>query len=633
MKLLKGILIFLALTAVFSSCVQVRLRTANDNYAQFAYAPAALDYEYVLRKRQDAQAVKNIADCYRQMGNPIKTEFWYSKVVQLPDARPEYYLYLAEAMIKNGKCTEARKPLSDYIVFNRNNIRAQHMLESCDSLQNFSRDTTLFTVSALRLNIPGENFLSPTYYRTGIVFLSDHYSRGLTRTLSDGTGKRYLDLFYAKRTERGNWLDPEPLSGNVNGLFNEGPAVFSANDSVLYFTRNNYVSNTIGKNKDNVNVLKVFEARFVDGEWLIVDELKIGNGDYSIAHPAISNDGNKLYFASDMPWGYGGTDIYYCKKENGVWSQPVNMGPKINTEGNEAFPFIWKDSTIYFSSDGQKGMGGFDIYESVYRKGDWQAPLNLGVPVNSNTDDFSFIMDETGLAGYFSSSRGGLNDKIYSFVRTAPQLSAKLTLRNNNGPVIGAYVKLFSDDKVLDTRISDVNGIVNFKLDQNKNYRLDISHREYFMQVLTLSTINARYSETLSPVVNLQRIELNKSQIIDSVMFKKKDWQLKLESAKALDRLTTLLKNNPQMQIEIGSYTDTRGSDADNLDLTQRRAELVMQYLIRNGISAKRLSARGYGESRLRNKCVNGILCIEEEHEANNRIEIIVKNLLTDTGL
>ena len=633
MKLLKGILIFLAFTAVFSSCIQVRLRTANDNYAQFAYAPAAQDYEYVLRKNQDPLAIKNVADCYRQMGNSVKTEFWYSKVIQLPGARPEYYLYLAEAMIKNGKCNEARKPLSDYLVFNRNDIRAQHILESCDSLQNFIRDTTLFTVSVLKFNTPGENYLSPAFYRAGIVFLSDHYSRGLTRTLSDGTGRRYLDIFYAKKTERGNWLEPEPLRGDVNGRFNEGPVVFSSNDSILYFTRNNYLSNTIGKNKDNVNVLKLFEARFVDGDWMINDELKIGNGDYSIAHPALSNDGNKLYFASDMPWGYGGTDIYYCVRENGVWSQPMNMGPKINTEGNEAFPFIWKDSTIYFSSDGQKGMGGFDVYESIYRKGDWQAPLNLGVPVNSNTDDFSFIMDETGLAGYFSSSRGGLNDKIYSFVRSAPQLSAKLTLRNDKAPVIGAYVKLVSEDKILDSQFTDANGIVSFKLDQGKEYKLCVSHREFFTQLLSLSTINARYSETLSPVVSLQRIELNKSQIIDSIMFKKKDWQLKLESAKALDQLTTLLKDNPQMRVEIGSYTDTRGSDADNLELTQRRAELVMQYLIRNGISAKRLSAHGYGESRLRNKCVNGILCIEEEHEANNRIEIIVKGLLTDTGL
>ena len=633
MKLLKGILIFLAFTAVFSSCIQVRLRTANDNYAQFAYAPAAQDYEYVLRKNQDPLAIKNVADCYRQMGNSVKTEFWYSKVIQLPGARPEYYLYLAEAMIKNGKCNEARKPLSDYLVFNRNDIRAQHILESCDSLQNFIKDTTLFTVSVLKFNTPGENYLSPAFYRAGIVFLSDHYSRGLTRTLSDGTGRRYLDIFYAKKTERGNWLEPEPLRGDVNGRFNEGPVVFSSNDSILYFTRNNYLSNTIGKNKDNVNVLKLFEARFVDGDWMINDELKIGNGDYSIAHPALSNDGNKLYFASDMPWGYGGTDIYYCVRENGVWSQPMNMGPKINTEGNEAFPFIWKDSTIYFSSDGQKGMGGFDVYESIYRKGDWQAPLNLGVPVNSNTDDFSFIMDETGLAGYFSSSRGGLNDKIYSFVRSAPQLSAKLTLRNDKAPVIGAYVKLVSEDKILDSQFTDANGIVSFKLDQGKEYKLCVSHREFFTQLLSLSTINARYSETLSPVVSLQRIELNKSQIIDSIMFKKKDWQLKLESAKALDQLTTLLKDNPQMRVEIGSYTDTRGSDADNLELTQRRAELVMQYLIRNGISAKRLSAHGYGESRLRNKCVNGILCIEEEHEANNRIEIIVKGLLTDTGL
>jgi outer membrane protein OmpA-like peptidoglycan-associated protein len=627
-------LVIIAVVAgFFGSCVQVRLRTANDNFAQFAYAPASQDYEYVLRKRQDPVALANISESYRQMGNSIKSEYWYSKAVQLPGAKPEWHLYLAEAMMKNGKCAEAKKHYATYLDYNRNDYRAQRLMNACDSLSQFYRDTTLFEIVPLRFNTPGENYLSPAFHRNGIVFLSDHYTRGLSNTLSDGTGKRYLDLFYAKKTERGNWLDPEPLRGNVNGRYNEGPAVFFQHDSILLFTRNNYISNTVGKNKNNINVLKLFEATFVDGEWIIQKELKIGNGDYSIAHPTLSKDGKRLYFVSDMPWGYGGTDIYYSQLDYGTWSEPVNLGATVNSEGNEAFPFLWNDTLLYYASDGLKGMGGYDIYETLFKNGEWKQPLNLGAPINSTSDDFSFIVAPTAMSGYFTSTRGGLYDRIYAFTRKTPQLSVTLKAVSNDSPVQSVSVKLIQDEKVISTAFTDNSGQVKFALEPGTEYALVISHREYYQSAVTVSTIDSRYSSNLTPVVKLKKVELNRSVVVDSVYFKKKDWQLKLESAKALDKLATLLKNNPQLQVEIGAYTDSRGSEGENLELTQRRAEIVQQFLVSNGVAGRRVSAKGYGEAKLRNKCVNGILCIEEEHEVNNRIELMVRSILSDTGL
>lgn len=626
-------MIILMFAGLLGSCVQVRLRTANDNFAQYAYAPAAQDYEYVLKTRDDHQAIINISESYRQMGNNVKAEYWYSKAVTLPEAKPEWHLYLAEAMMKNGKYDGAQKHLQEYLIYNRNDARAQRLLNACDSLNDFYRDTTLYEITPLKFNSTGENFLSPAFYRNGIVFLSDHYSKGLSRTLSDGTGKRYLDLFYAKKTERGNWMDPEPLRGDVNGRYNEGPATFTDHDSTLIFTRNNYISNTVGKNKNNINVLKLFTANLKDGEWIIKDELKIGNGDYSIAHPSLNTDGTKIYFASDMPWGYGGTDIYYCIKEGGVWGQPVNLGPIINTEGNEAFPFVWNDTLLYYSSDGLKGLGGYDIYETLLKNNEWLAPLNLGVPVNSGSDDFSYILDSTGMAGYFTSTRGGMSDRIYSFTRKAPQLSVTLKITNGKEPLSSVSVKLISQEKVLASAFTDNTGMVKFNLEPGNEYTLNAAHREYYQASTTVSTIDSRYSSSVSPVLSLKKVELNKSTVVDSIFFKKKDWQIKLESAKALDKLTSLLNDNPQLQVEVGAFTDSRGSDAENLELTQRRAEVVQQFLVRGGVNAKRITARGYGETKLRNKCVNGILCIEEEHEVNNRIEITVRNLLTDTGL
>ena len=250
------IVIFCAVA--FTGCLQIRLRNANESYEQFAYSEAAKDYEWVLTKKKIPDAIINVADCYRQMGNSVKTEFWYRRALKFPNANPVWKLYLGEALKKNGNYAEAKKMLGEYLILNRNDYRAIRLMESCDSIALFEEDTTLFSITLLRFNSQGEDNFSPAFYRSGIVFLSDKNFKGLSKIKSDFNGKRYLDLFYAKKTEKGNWLDPEPLRGDVNGLFNEGPATFTHDFNTMYFTRNNYVSNKVDKNKHNVNVLKIF---------------------------------------------------------------------------------------------------------------------------------------------------------------------------------------------------------------------------------------------------------------------------------------------------------------------------------------------------------------------------------------
>lgn len=601
---------------------------------QYAYAPAAQDYEYVLRKRNDPQAVFNIADSYRQMGNPTKTEYWYRRAVKLPGALPEYNLYLAEALMRNAKYAEAEEYLRYYLELNKTDYRAQRMLESCENIDLFYRDTTLYTVSLLKVNTPGENYFSPAFYRSGLVFLSDKPMKGLSRTVSDGNGRRYLDLFYAKRTDKGHWLDMEPLRGEVNGRFNEGPVVFTKDFNTMYFTRNNYESNKVEKNKRNVNVLKIYKAEAIDGEWMLRGEMYFNNGDYSVGHPALNSDGTTLYFVSDMPWGYGGTDIYSVKWEGGnTWSAPVNLGPSVNTEGNEMFPSIQNDTILYFSSDGLPGIGGLDIYESRYYAGNWGEPVNVGAPVNSSADDFAYIADSTGLNGYFSSARTGNGDKLYGFTKNPPQLIIRISVNDaqTGSPVPGAELLLKHSGK--DTLMrTDGNGVIRIKGIPETDYSLAFDHRDYYWESTTFSTGGKRFSETIDLKMQVKPVILNKPFIWENVAFKKKDWQLQLNSGTALESLVKMLEENPRLIIEVGSYTDSRGSDKENLALTQRRAELVQQYLQSRGIKAERLTAKGYGEAKLLNKCVNGILCIEEEHQQNNRIEITVKAVSKDTA-
>jgi peptidoglycan-associated lipoprotein len=617
-------------------CVSVHLRTANEYYQQFAYASAAKEYEYVLGKRTERDAIINVADCYRQMGNPVKTEYWYQRALKLPNPKAEWNLFYAEALMKNGNYEMAKTSLSNYLSYNKTDFRAQRLMESCENMDDFFKDTTLYTVSTLKFNTPDDNFFSPAFYRQGIVFLSDRMEKGLNKTTSDGTGKRFLDLFYAKKTDRGNWMEPEPMRGEVNGKFNEGPVVFSKDFTTMYFTRNNYVSNRAEKNSKNVNVLKIFRADAKDGEWQVKGPMYFNSDEYSVGHPALSESGTTIIFSSDMPWGYGGSDLYMVRWEGGEkWSTPTNLGPKVNTEGNELFPFMFNDSILYFSSDGHKGMGGLDIYESNFAYGSWDKPTNVGAPINSSQDDFSFIVDSTGVNGYFTSTRNGLVDKIYSFEKHPPQiiLSMLVTDSKTKTPLPNSEVKVFSKGKFLKNYSTSAAGKLKLELHPERTYKLTVDNPEYYLINSEVSTVGVKFSEVMEHPIELRKILLDKPMVWQGISFKKKSFELKTTSGESIQRLLTLLQDNPRLNVEIGSYTDSRGSDAENLTLTQQRAELVVSYLVSQGINASRLTAKGYGETKLLNRCVNGILCIEEDHETNNRVEFTVKSVSKDSSL
>ena len=532
--------------------------------------------------------------------------------------------------MKNEKYSEASASLKDYLAFNRNDLKAQRMLSSCDSLQRFYLDTSLYTVQLIRFNLPGENNFSPMFYHSGIIYLSDRSFKGLSKSKSDWTGKRYLDLFYAAKTEKGNWMEPEPLRGDVNGRFNEGPAVFTNDDNTMYFTRNNYISNKVDKNKKNINVLKIFCAEKVEGEWKMKGPMPFNSDDYSICHPAINSDGTVIYFSSDIPWGYGGMDIYKVRWEGGdTWSKPVNLGPNINTDGNEVFPFMQNDSTLFFSSDGSAGMGGLDVFVSHQVKEEWQECKNLNSPINSSNDDFGFIIDSSDVTGYFSSDRYSGVDKIFSFKRNQPHLFASLKIFSIDAAnsVFNTNITIYKDNNK-DTVVS-ITGLGNllFRISNDHEYEFKIENRDFYSKNVSISTAGRTISGTIPIEVSLEKVQINKPFIWPGIGFNRKEWQLKLDAGEALEKLVELLQANPLLQIEIGDYTDSRGNDADNIRLTQKRAELVMQYLSTRGIKGARLSAKGYGEAKLLNNCVNGVLCIEEDHQVNNRIEIIVKTI------
>lgn len=619
-------LIYLLILVLFSGCVNIRLRTANENYSLSAYAPAVEDYEFVLSKRFDKDAAINLADCYYNMGNAIKTEFWYKKLFNYPNPKVEWNYRLGDALIKNAKYQEAKKYLEVYAQVNVSDNKIKNLLAVCDSSFLFYSDTLLYSVKPIRYCNDGVNVFSPTYFKNGILFVSDMHHKGMSNLKSDMSGNQYFDLFYGEKSGNGSWLEAIPLGGDVNGKFNEGPLTFDNAFSKIYFTRNNYISNKIEKNKKSFNVLKIFEATIENNNAQIVGPLKLGNDEYSVGHPALNSKGNVMYFIANLPWGYGGTDIYKTTKVNNVWSAPENLGGTINSSGNEMFPFVFNDSTIYFSSDGKFGLGGLDIYESNLLNGAWTVPYNIGYPVNSSQDDFGYICDSTGYSGLFSTSRGDGFDKIYEFKRTPPQIIVRIKVIDqlSHDGIINASVSVLKDGKPYKKYNCDADGSLTLMVETEHTFEIKCRDKLHYQKKFTVDTHGAKQSDTIDFKFDLKPIEINKPFIWYGISFSKKTTNLLPSSEEPLQLLAAILKDNPGIKVQIGSYTDVRGGDAENKTLTTQRAELVKQRLIKAGVSATQMVFKGHGSTKILNQCKGRILCIEEDHQVNNRIEITV---------
>ncbi|HNQ12424.1 MAG TPA: OmpA family protein [Bacteroidia bacterium] len=624
----KYITALLLLTFGFSSCVTIHKKYADEYYGAWQYQKAIQEYEVYLDRYRDYEAMLNLADCYRITGKDEQAEKWYRIVSANKVLNPSVQIGFAMVLMRNEKYKEAKKWLEQYLLYNRNDSRTQNLIEACDSLQQFFVDSSRIEIKSLKLNKSGIANYAPAFFRSGIVFASERGSNANKNSdYSEYTGKRTTDLFYAKRTEAGNWMEPEPLMGQINNNHDEGPVVFNRFYNTIYFTRcNTDKTNVIQSNDKNISVLKIYKGYLEGNNWKFGIEMPFNSNDYSVMHPAISEDGNTLYFASDMPWGYGGTDLYRSQQINGRWSQPINLGPKINTPGNELFPFMYNDSILYFASNGWPGLGGLDIYESFYTVNDWTTPRNIGFPINSSKDDFAIIVDSTGQSGFFTSNRLEYSDKIFEFNRFNPThtLFGILLDRMTNKPIVGLSLTLKSSNQSDKTVFTDEKGKFSATLESDKDYDLIIKDPIYYYTKASFSTKGKRYAEKFDASMSIDRIQLDVPSKWYAIKFDKRSAEINQAIQKELEKVIKLLSDNPQIKIELSMHTDSRGNDRDNFLLSQKRAETIKDYLVLRGIFHKRITAIGYGESRLLNHCKNGIMCLEEEHAENERCEIKV---------
>ncbi|WP_232325908.1 OmpA family protein [Spirosoma montaniterrae] len=764
-----------------------------------AYTQLLTEQSDQLTPAQKATAQGRLAYAYQQVGDGSKAERYYREALaNSPAEDPQQILQFAKTLASNGKFQEAQRQFERYQKLKEAAPSRRPSPVPTESAGGSERSESVrYRLDYLALNSKREDF-SPAFYQDGLVYVSGLKGNATIETTGSGGGAGYLNLVYApdrralkassiinadgststvprerSRSERtvgndhytrptpndsytvpnfdagvniaaGLGYSPRPIdpvrefSKSLNSRYHEGPATFSRDGSRIIFTRNNYNEGRARKSAEGVNKLKLYTARQQNGTWVDIEELPFNNDEYSVGHPTLSRDEQLLYFASDMPGGFGGTDIYVSKWQNGEWGKPLNLGEAINTKGNELFPFVDDAGNLYFSTDGRRGMGELDIFfASVVGGTRVQSVQHLDAPINSPQDDFGLITDATRQGGYFSSNRREGNDDIYRFVRESSLFGCRdLTIRlydtQNDLPLdsVTVIAKARGEGRADQTLVTDVNGYIQLCLEANNDFTFQASRDGYVNSTVGFSTRNltddqpsqlemgmfkptiimdtvTTYVEPAGPLTRSRvrgvvlserdrrplegvtvrlRNDCDRSQreyvtgadgryvfdlvegcdytliaskaafgtntnrikrlpkkakpkelsadlrmlsvgdvvTIDNIYYDFGGYNLRPDAARELDKMVATMQKYPTLIIEIRSHTDSRGDAARNKALSEQRARSVASYLAAKGISRKRMTAIGMGESQLVNNCTDDVICTEAEHQRNRRTEFRV---------
>lgn len=471
---------FVLLLAVTTTNAQKgKLKRAQSAIEELNYIGAIDILNQILQKKDNPEAKKMIADSYRKISDTENAEYWYSQVVLLADAKPLDKLYYGQMLQRNGKCEEASTWYDSYLEAVPNDVRGQFLSKACDyENELMTKNVGIYNVEHLNINSNLDDF-GPVINDGKLLFSSERDRGSAVKRLHCWTGNPFLELYEVDRREASSddacksydYGRVEKYDNKFNSKFHDAAIAFADSGEEMYFTRNNIVKGKTSRSDDGVVKLKVFRSNKKGDSWGELESLPFNSDEYSVAHPALSADGTKLFFASDMPGGYGNMDLYYADRDGDRWGAPVNLGPKINTEGQELFPFIKKDGTIHFASDGHIGLGGLDIFSAPEDGMSFGAITNLGYPINTRSDDFGLIFEADGRNGYFSSDReGGLGrDDIYGFCKTAIPLEVLVYDCKTEEPIPGAIV---IDDCTGQTYTTNADGIalIDMKLDQCCNF-------------------------------------------------------------------------------------------------------------------------------------------------------------------
>jgi len=600
-----AVIMYLLLLALFTDPVAAQRKDktlkARETFAAGEYANAIDLFKDAYNKTSDKEVKKEIifliAECYRLTDAPEKSELRYKQAISKGYSNPVVYLHYADALRMNEEFDEAEVQYRNYIELVPDDPRGQNGIESCKKSKEWLDSPTAYLVENMKFFNSRQNDYSPFYasddYQT--VYFTSSREGSTGNDIHGATGEDFTDIYQSRMDRKGKWSVPVPLDENINTEFEDGTPVLNSDYSTMYFTR-------CKVNKNTNYGCQIYTSHRSGETWSKAEALTIADDSIVIAHPAISPDELTLYFVSDMSGGIGGKDIWKVTRSNegDDWSEPENLSDQINTVDDEVFPYIHPDGTMYFSSNGRVGMGGLDIYKAVKDDQENWHVENMKSPINSTADDFGIVFEKEMERGYLSSSRKAREgDEIYSFVLPPLKFNVSGLVRDSKTDELlsGSVVKSIGSDGITIETTTGGDGSFKFILKANTDYVFVASHTGYLNGKERETTKGLEASTDFKTTIYLastaKPIELSNS----NVFYDFAKWDLRPEAMVSLDKLIETLTDNPNITIELMSHTDSRASAEFNMDLSQKRAQSVVDYLIERGIDPGRLQAKGYGES------------------------------------
>ncbi len=612
---------------------------AQKQMGKYNYSGAVVTLKKAVDKSKTHDAaLPLLADCFRLQHDILNAKTAYAQAVAVPGAKPETFFYYAQSLQSNGDYEKAREMYQKYAKMRPTDPRGSLFAAHCDSVLGPWKGINPGYNVKLTNNInTTESDFGPAFYDGQLVFASDFTSNAGEGKKYGWTGRGYLNLMKSEPITAGDfWGDMKKTSefeNKFNQPYHDGPASFSADGNTIYFTRSFF-----GKAKRNgiykTNLLKIYYATKTDGKWGEIMPFFLNSKDFSVGHPSLSADGQTLYFVSDMPGGQGGTDIWMCKREGEKWGPPKNLGKTVNTSENEMFPSMRSDGVLFFASNGHPGYGALDIFKTKNENGAWITPENLHPPINSSFDDFAIAFAPGDKNGFFSSNRpeGVGSDDIYAFhvAEPAPVLPAYITglVRDKTTqlPLAGATVFLYNPSsgnvKVLKT---GSDGVYKAEVSKPADFLVKAMMPDYAADCSPFNIAEVKPGTTTSAPRDLllNKLTVNLTFNMKNIYYDFDKSNIREDAKPELDKLVLFMNEN-HVNVEIGSHTDCRGSAAYNDKLSQKRAEAAVKYIVSKGIDKSRITAKGYGEQQLTNKCADGVVCTSAEHQANRRTEFKV---------
>ncbi|MCM1489732.1 MAG: OmpA family protein [Muribaculum sp.] len=597
-----SLLAMVTVMAILPGCKSVKLTDADDTLARGEYFDASKMYRKIynkLTKREErplrGEVAYKLGTCYQKLNRPANAAASYQNAVRYEYPDSTVFLKLGQMLQASGKYPQAIKEYQTYLEWQPDDKIARTGIRGCElAIAAKGNDPSRYIVKQSKLFNSRRSDFAPMYgdKEFNTLYFTTTNEKATGENKSEITGMKKGDIWFSKKNEKGEWQRPEPVEGELNTDADEGIVSFSPDGQTMYLT-------VAKRSETSSTSVEIYTSRRSEASWSAAQKFEILNDTVTaVGHPAVSPDGTYLYFTSDMPGGYGGLDIWRINLQERGGSLE-NLGPQINTTGNESFPYVRSDSLLYFSSDGHPGFGGLDIFKArLNSTGDRWSVDNLGMPINSMSDDFGITFGP-GESGFFSSNRndGRGYDHIYSFILPDLKISiAGWVVDKDDEPVPNAIIRIVGNDGSNQKEVARDDGSFKFNLQRGVKYVMLAGAKGYLNQKVEFESDSAE--EDAEYGIDFILASISKPSVVENIFYDFDKASLRPESKEALDEIAVMLEDNPNVSIEMSAHTDRKGSEEYNIDLSDRRAKSVVDYLVEKGINPSRLTWVGYGKSR-----------------------------------